>query len=81
MKNFKVFAETDIVEMENHLDNINLALDAFHNIIDDKDVTKAYVVSNITGELLASYDKYEGYYDFGGGIKIELWYSPNIMEY
>jgi hypothetical protein len=80
MKNFKVFAETEIVEMENNLDDIELAVAAFNEIIADPDVIKAYISSNTTGELFATYDKYNGYYNFGGGVKIELWFSEDLIN-
>lgn len=80
MKFFKVFAETEIVEMENNLNDIELAVEAFNEIIADPDIIKAYIMNNVTGELLATYDKYEGYYDFGGGVKIELWFSEDLIN-
>ena len=76
MKFFKVFAETDIIEMENNFNDIGLALEAFNKVIDDPDVTHAYIMNNVTGELLATYDTYY----FFGSIKAIRWVNLDLVD-
>ena len=69
MKNYKVIAESELLDFEVNVNTIEEAHDCFNYCMEQSDYYRIVAVSNETGEILAECYRTRKY----GGVETVLW--------